>query len=213
VQTIARVSNRGRQVGYGKAAPGYAAYSDFVPKASRRPGEPNHPLTPPTSPTLPCRQWCAVYRDWRRALHSWDIVAKHTGWNASFRGRGGLLSSGDVEENPGPTHRPCSIVTFKGPQAMQGPQIHTEPAHSATSPDHNQELHSVAREPSPPGDWLARILVWREAVEWHDEAPGRTHRSAFHQFTAETAVFAPESRFMRANGAGSRQGCVIAIMW
>ena len=76
--TVSRESNRIRQVGYGKATPGYAAYSDFVPKWGRRPGEPNHPHTPPTSPTLPCRQWCAMYRDGRRALHSWDTVATHT---------------------------------------------------------------------------------------------------------------------------------------
>jgi hypothetical protein len=58
-----------RQVDYGKNTPGYARYTELVPRAKRRPSQPH---TPDVRANLPKRQWDAQVREWRRALHRWD---------------------------------------------------------------------------------------------------------------------------------------------
>jgi hypothetical protein len=53
----------------GKNTPGYARYTELVPRAKRRQSQPH---TPDVHRNCPKRQWDARIREWRRALHRWD---------------------------------------------------------------------------------------------------------------------------------------------
>jgi histone RNA hairpin-binding protein len=70
VETDARrLSQRQKQIDFGKNTLGYARYCELVPRRGRKAG---HPRTPDVHKTMPKRTWDAVVREWRRALHRYD---------------------------------------------------------------------------------------------------------------------------------------------
>lgn len=64
-----RLSQRRKEISYGKNTLGYDRYTRLVPKARRKPG---HPRTPDPTLKVSKRQFDGLVRAWRRKLHDWD---------------------------------------------------------------------------------------------------------------------------------------------
>eukprot|EP00760_Papus_ankaliazontas_P013280 PhM_4_TR15678/c0_g1_i1/m.57878/K18710/SLBP; histone RNA hairpin-binding protein len=67
-----RLSQRMKQIAFGKNTPGYQVYDAAVPRHKRQFGNPNHPVTPRLNFRCPKRSWDNLVGQWRRALHLWD---------------------------------------------------------------------------------------------------------------------------------------------
>lgn len=68
-----RLSQRQKQVDFGKNTLGYDAYIRAVPKDQRGP---EHPRTPDITLKIAKRGFDGLLSQWRQALHDWDNVAK-----------------------------------------------------------------------------------------------------------------------------------------
>ena len=135
-----RLTQRLKQIQFGKRTSGYINYTSFVARDMRQPGNSHHPCTPRADLELPKRQWDKILRQWRQVLHCWDDATPHGGpargcpvvhdpcWRGpTLRhhaprttmslGRGGhLLSCGDIESNPGP--QPRTTPTLPWPPTL-----------------------------------------------------------------------------------------------
>lgn len=70
VETDARrLSQRRKEIGYGKNTLGYDRYRKMVPKEKRKRGDPQ---TPDVTVKVSKRQFDGIVRAWRRKLHDWD---------------------------------------------------------------------------------------------------------------------------------------------
>jgi histone RNA hairpin-binding protein len=65
-----RVSQRLKQIEFGKSTLGYDAYRRLVPLAKRVPGR--DPVTPDAHSAMPKRAFDAARKAWRRQLHTYD---------------------------------------------------------------------------------------------------------------------------------------------
>lgn len=64
-----RLSQRQKQIDFGKNTAGYREYIRRVPKQERKK---HHPRTPDIHAPCSKRQWAGRVRKWRRMLHDWD---------------------------------------------------------------------------------------------------------------------------------------------
>ena len=66
-----RLSQRHKEIAYGKNTLGYERYLRMVPKEKRRHPR-DHPPTPDPTRKYSKRQFDGIVRAWRRKLHDWD---------------------------------------------------------------------------------------------------------------------------------------------
>ena len=66
-----RLSQRRKEIAYGKNTLGYERYLRMVPKEKRRHPR-DHPPTPDPTRKYSKRQFDGIVRAWRRKLHDWD---------------------------------------------------------------------------------------------------------------------------------------------
>jgi len=71
-----RLKQRSKQVGFGKDTVGYARYVAAVPRDRRGPDDPRTPDI--HNKTLSKRAFDGVLKQWRRALHKWDLTTDDT---------------------------------------------------------------------------------------------------------------------------------------
>ena len=69
---IHRLSQRMKQIAFGKNTPGYQVYAKAMHHGDRQFGNANHPVTPRLNYKCPKRSWDNLVGQWRRALHLWD---------------------------------------------------------------------------------------------------------------------------------------------
>lgn len=67
-----RISQRQKQIDYGKNTEGYARYIKLVPRDQRSHDHGEHPRTPNVRQKMAKRSFQGLVRAWRRALHRWD---------------------------------------------------------------------------------------------------------------------------------------------
>ena len=67
-----RISQRQKQIGYGKNTEGYARYIKLVPRHQRSRDHGEHPQTPNVRKKMSKRGFQGLVRVWRKALHRWD---------------------------------------------------------------------------------------------------------------------------------------------
>ncbi|RLN47510.1 hypothetical protein BBJ29_000624 [Phytophthora kernoviae] len=65
-----RLTQRQKQIDYGKNTIGYDRYCAQVPRHARRPGK--HPMTPDKTTRMGKKVFDGVVRKWRQALHKYD---------------------------------------------------------------------------------------------------------------------------------------------
>ena len=78
-----RVSQRQRQIDFGKNTIGYQRYLEQYPNKSKRPR--NLPRTPDVHKKCSKRAFDGQVRSWRRKLHEWDLPEREDGAAASGR--------------------------------------------------------------------------------------------------------------------------------
>ena len=69
-----RLSQRQKQIDYGKNTIGYDNYIKAVPKKKRRGYKYNEPNTPDKQEKYSMRQWRGINNAWRRCLHNYDNI-------------------------------------------------------------------------------------------------------------------------------------------
>ena len=114
-ERLRRISQRRKQVEFGKSTLGYKVYTLLVPLHHREDGNDDHPITPDVFDLRSRRKWFGSLVAWRKTLHKWDRLERQ--WlklcdntvvndichSHLHSGRGDCLAScGDIEENPGP---------------------------------------------------------------------------------------------------------------
>ena len=67
-----RLSQRQKQIDFGKNTIGYDRYAAAVPRAKRIWKHELHPVTPKKDRIYSKRQWDGAIKSWRRRLHQWD---------------------------------------------------------------------------------------------------------------------------------------------
>eukprot|EP00668_Euglena_longa_P008892 GGOE01010706.1.p1 GENE.GGOE01010706.1~~GGOE01010706.1.p1 ORF type:complete len:512 (+),score=97.46 GGOE01010706.1:61-1536(+) len=81
-----RMSQRRKQVMFGKDTVGYTRYRDLVPRERRGREDPQTPDF--TDKTLSKRAFDGIVRQWRRALHKWDLPEEGAGSSTPEKGPG-----------------------------------------------------------------------------------------------------------------------------
>ena len=71
-----KISQRLKQVKYGKNTLGYDNYTRTVNKCEREPRNPKHPVTPDVYRLQSKKSFDGYVKSWRRALHLWDSQAE-----------------------------------------------------------------------------------------------------------------------------------------
>eukprot|EP01063_Lacrimia_lanifica_P004104 TRINITY_DN12297_c0_g1_i1.p1 TRINITY_DN12297_c0_g1~~TRINITY_DN12297_c0_g1_i1.p1 ORF type:complete len:481 (+),score=201.01 TRINITY_DN12297_c0_g1_i1:206-1444(+) len=67
-----RLSQRNKQIDFGKLTLGHRNYCAAVPRQERQMGNENHPVTPRYDQVCSKRSWDSQVQHWRRMLHRWD---------------------------------------------------------------------------------------------------------------------------------------------
>lgn len=142
-----RLSQRRKEIGYGKNTLGYERYLKLVPKEARRhPRE--HPPTPDPTGKYSKRQFDGMIRAWRRRLHDWDPPAAERGLGPAVAP---VIPALDAPMPPAPAPRaapapPAPVDDDFGPdvfaaaapadaQAVDYAAIAAEPARAAPADD------------------------------------------------------------------------------
>jgi len=95
-----QITQREKQVTYGKVTEGYQNYIAIIPKSMRHLKDPN---TPPKKHPYSKRCWDGLVRAWRKRLHHWDDPnvglekrALYSGKNKDLKKAGLITEEGDV---------------------------------------------------------------------------------------------------------------------
>ena len=92
---VRKLEQRQKQIDFGKNTLGYSRYVRVVPRHARRPNGPMpHPATPNIKEKQSKRRFDGRVRDWRRALHSWDVAEGEGAAEGEGEGEGEGMGAG-----------------------------------------------------------------------------------------------------------------------
>jgi hypothetical protein len=137
-----RLSQRRKEIAYGKNTLGYERYLRLVPKEKRRHPR-DHPPTPDPTRKYSKRQFDGIVRAWRRKLHDWDPPKTEEGLGPSVAP---IIPTLDAPA-PAPRAEPAPAPTAAAPVDDDfGPDVFAVDVAAPSEPP------VAAAEPAPPAD-------------------------------------------------------------
>ena len=143
-----RLSQRRKEIAYGKNTLGYERYLRMVPKEKRRHPR-DHPPTPDPTRKYSKRQFDGIVRAWRRKLHDWDPPKSEQGLGPAVAP---MIPTLAVTPAPAPPAAPApapappkpvdddfgpdvfAVAPSEAPVATSAPVVEPEPARAAAAP-------------------------------------------------------------------------------
>ena len=143
-----RLSQRRKEIAYGKNTLGYERYLRLVPKEKRRHPR-DHPPTPDPTRKYSKRQFDGIVRAWRRKLHDWDPPKSEQDLGPAVAPMIPTLAATPVPAPPAapapapPPPKPVdddfgpdvfAVAPSEAPVATSAPVAEPEPATAAAAP-------------------------------------------------------------------------------
>ena len=143
-----RLSQRRKEIAYGKNTLGYERYLRMVPKEKRRHPR-DHPPTPDPTRKYSKRQFDGIVRAWRRKLHDWDPPKSEQGLGPAVAPMIPTLAATPAPAPPAaPAPAPAppkpvdddfgpdvfAVAPSEAPVATSAPVAEPEPARAAAAP-------------------------------------------------------------------------------